>query len=111
MTFDRTLLLLLLLIAGFLLFTDMCSDKELLTKKEGEELAKKSELALEKLDSIFKYVEKLDSSEIINNYYTNNYAIEKKSKDSLLALYPELADSLFLYHVRKLRSESSPINP
>ena len=109
MKFDKLHLILFILFIGMVLYLAFCNEQDTLTKREGEALAEKSELALEKLDAMFEHLKELDSIKIINNYYSTVYKYEQQRKDSLLNLHPELADSLFLYYVRKLQSEPSPL--
>ena len=110
MNFSKLNIFLVLVIIGILLYFHLCSDKDNITKEEGIVLAQKTELALHKLDSLFTYLDlKIDSSKIINNYYTKNYVTEKSRIDSILEANPEYADSIFLSLVKKLRSEPSPL--
>lgn len=109
MKFDKLHLILFILFIGMVFYLAFCNEQDTLTKREGKALAEKSELALQKLDAMFEHLKEIDSIEIINNYYSTVYKYEKQSKDSLLAVHPELTDSVFLFHVRKLRTEPSPI--
>jgi len=109
MKFDKLHLLLFVLLIGMVLYLAFCNEQDTLTKREGEALAEKSEEALNKLDSLFDRLELMDSIKIINNYYTTKYYNEKKTKDSLLLIHPELADSVFIALVKRLRSEHSSI--
>lgn len=104
-SFDR---LLLFLLFGLVLYLTFCNKPDSVTKQEGKRLEALSDSALKKLDLVFEHLKQMDSIEVINNYYTSKYYYEKQSKDSLLAVHPELADSLFLFYVRKLSAEPSP---
>lgn len=109
MKFDKLHIILLILIIAMVLYLAFCNEQDTITKRDGQALAEKSELAIHKLDSLFEHLKELDSIKTINNYYSTIYKYEKQSKDSLLNIHPELADSLFLFYVRKLRSEPSPL--
>ena len=110
MKFDKIHLLLVALIIGLILYINFCSETDTLTKKEGQALAEQSEEIIKRVDSMFNHLQALDSIKIINNYYSTTYRNEIKTKDSILAIHPELADSLYLYWVYKLRSERSPLD-
>ena len=105
-SFDRLLLVLLI---GLVFYLAFCNEPDTVTKQEGKRLEAISDSALKKLDRVFEHLKTLDSIKVINNYYSSKYYYEKQSKDSLLAVHPELTDSVFLWHVRKLRTEPSPI--
>jgi hypothetical protein len=109
MKFDNLHLILFILFIGMVLYLAFCNEQDTLTKREGKALAEKSELAIQKLDLMFEHLKELDSIKTINNYYSTVYKYEKQRKDSLLNLHPELTDSVFLFHVRKLRAEPSPL--
>lgn len=107
MKIDKLHIILLIAMALYLAF---CNEQDTITKREGKALADKSELAIQKLDSMFEHLKELDSIKTINNYYSTVYKYEQQRKDSLLNLHPELADSLFRAYVKQLRSEQSPLN-
>jgi len=106
---NSTSLIFVLIILGLILYINFCQEKDYLTKKEGKELSEKSEQSLKMMDSLFEALKGIDSSKIINNYYTNKYETIKKQTDKILTGDPLLVDSVFLYWTRKLRSGRSPI--
>ena len=106
---NLTNLFLILVILGLLFYFNECKEGNQLTKQQGIELQKKSEEAISMMYKFFIALQELDSTKIINNYYTNKYETIKFEKDSILAGNPLLADSLFLYWSRLLRSEQSPL--
>ena len=92
--------------AKLIMYINFCQEKDYLTKSEGKALAEKSEESIEMLYNLFEALNKIDSSKIIiNNFITNN-EIAKSKKDSIVASNPLLADSLFLYWINVLRTDT-----
>ena len=103
---NGTNLFLIVLVIGLIMYINFCQEKDYRTKSEGKALAEKSEESIEMLYNLFEALNKIDSSKIIiNNFITNN-EIAKSKKDSIVASNPLLADSLFLYWINVLRTDT-----
>ena len=106
---NTTNLILIITVIGLVLYINFCQETDYLTKKEGKILAEKSDSSMEALRELFKELERIDSSQVINYYYSNEYKTYKLQTDSILAENPMAADSLYQHWVKRLRSGQSPI--
>jgi len=102
-----TNLILMALIIGMLFYFNECKETDYFTKSQGEQLAIKSGESIEMLYNLFEALNKIDSSRVINEYYTTIYKSAKNEKDSIVRDNPALADSLFLHWINKLQSNST----
>lgn len=102
-----TNLILMALIIGMLFYFNECKETDYLTKSQGEKLATISEESIEMLYNLFQALNKIDSSRVINEYYTTIYKDAKNEKDSIVRDNPALADSLFLHWIKLLQSNST----
>lgn len=102
-----TNLILIGIIIGMLIYFNECKETDYLTKREGKALAEKSEESIEMLYNLFEALNTLDSSRVINEYYTTIYKSSKNEKDSIIKSNPALADSLYLFWIHKLRTDTA----
>ena len=103
---DVTKIFLFAVIIGMLIYFNECKEDNRLTREEGDELAEKSDSAIQLMWNMFDKLSELDSSRTINEYYTTIYERAKNEKDSIIKSDPRLADSLLLFWNEKLRTDT-----
>jgi len=109
MKIDKLHIVLIILAVGVFVYFNIFDESDNMTQEQGKALAEKSQQAIDMLDSVFKRLEQIDSTQIIKQYYKTVYETSIHGKDSIIALDSNMVYALFRLYRQQLLSGQSPI--